>query len=139
MTNIEKAIEVLGRTHDGNDIAPSHLSLLQSAVNGDLTPEGETYFNDEVYEKVLAGTYKKPWAYGVEHLTKDHTGYVYWKGQYVEHYSGMSYEHGREEALELARRCMILEAQGKEVNCTNAVWKWEEPGDEETGMESQAE
>ena len=81
MTNIEKAIAVLQRTHDGNDISPGHLSLLESAVNNNLTPEGEAYFNDEVYEKVIAGTYKRPWAYGVEHLTKDHVGYIYWKGQ----------------------------------------------------------
>jgi len=122
MTNIQKAIEILGLTHDGNDIAPSHLSLLESAVNGNLTPEGETYFNDEVYKKVIAGTYKRPWAYGVEHLTQDHTGYVFWKGIKVEHYSFHDYEKGRAEATELARRCLILEERGVEVNTLTAVW-----------------
>lgn len=126
MTNIEKAIEILGRTNDGNDIAPSHLNLLQSAVNGDLTPEGEKYFNDEVYEKVIAGTYTRPWAYGVEHLTKDHAGYIYWKGQEVEHYSYRNYEEGKAAAEELGRRCAILEAEGKKVNTENAIWLWEE-------------
>lgn len=140
MRNIDKAIEVLGRTHDGDDLSPGHLSILESAVNNNLTPEGETYFNDEIYEKVMQGIYKKPWAYGVEHLTKDHAGYIYWKGIEVEHYSFHDYESAKAAAEELARRCMSLEAQGKEVNGTTAIWGWQEGGADETpGMASKAD
>ena len=30
---IEQSIEILERTRDGNDLEPSHLSLVQAAVN----------------------------------------------------------------------------------------------------------
>src|SRR5712692_2689481 len=44
MTNCEKAIEILHRTHDGDDLAPQHLKLVELAVNEVLTESGQVAF-----------------------------------------------------------------------------------------------
>ncbi|MCH7554336.1 MAG: hypothetical protein IIC82_10110 [Chloroflexi bacterium] len=89
MTAGDKAISILHATHDGDDIAPCELSLLESAVNGWLTDEGKVAF-DDLHRRVESGEYRKPWLFEVEHLTLDHEGYVYWKGVQVEHFTFMA-------------------------------------------------
>ena len=123
---IDMAIEILRATRDGDDLAPHHLSLVQSAVNGWLTEAGEIAFY-ELYRNVQEG-YVVPWFHGIEHLTYDHEGFVYWKGHQVEHYNpGYAYsEKARMGAEEVARRCQILEVSGEPVNTTTVIWKWED-------------
>ena len=123
---IDMAITILQKTDDGDDLAPEHLYLVQEAVNGHLNDKGELAFS-QLYESVLKG-YKKPWLHGIEHLTIDHAGYVYWKGKQVEHYDfPWAYSDAAKlEAMEIARRCQILEGRGIEPSCITAVWKWEE-------------
>ncbi|MDD5701049.1 MAG: hypothetical protein PHU23_03270 [Dehalococcoidales bacterium] len=120
----EIACEILQKTHDGDDLAPEHLYLLQNVVNGWVTKAGEEAFQI-IHAQVMAGTYKKPWLCGVENLTRDHEGYVYWKGQHVEHYSHDNYEDMKRDAEDLGRRCRYLESIGVEVNCSHAIWTWE--------------
>lgn len=115
-------------TNDGNDLGPGHLYLVQLSTNGDLNDEGKVAF-DELYENVTKPEgYTQPWFRGIEHLTRDHEGYVYWKGQRVEHYSGsvVHSDEGKAEAEELTARCQHLERIGVTVNSMNAIWKWEE-------------
>ena len=125
---IDKAIEILQKTNDGNDLSPNHLYLIQCAVNGDLNTRGEQAFG-ELYENATkAGGYTAPWFCGVEHVTQDHEGYVYWKGVEVEHFTNgafKDYETMKTDAEELATRCTHLESIGVEVNCRNVVWQWE--------------
>lgn len=85
MSDIDKALEIIRNTNDGEDLSPWDLKLVEMEVNGFLNEAGEQKFT-ELYLHVLQG-YVKPWLAGVENLTIDHTGYVYWKGQQVEHYS----------------------------------------------------
>jgi hypothetical protein len=122
----EKALEILRATSDGSNLAPRDLSLLQAAVNGDLSEKGIEVFN-ELYEQVMAGTYdkNKVYYYGVEHMTKDCIGYIYYKGKLVEHYS---YRNSAEEITALKRlqaRCVLLEAKGVEVDTATAVFEIE--------------
>lgn len=113
-------------TNDGDDLAPSHLWILQEAVNGHLNEKGMAVFK-EVHDQVTSGKYKKPWFHGIEHLTRDHEGYVYWKGSHVEHYSfGSKYDEEAKAAEELARRCRILESRGIKPTCGTAVWLWKD-------------
>lgn len=109
----EEAIEILRATRDGEDLSPGHLGLLQSAVNHHLTEEGLQAF-DALHGQVLDGTYKRPYLFDIEHLTISHEGYVYWKEVHrVEHYTfygANAYETLRVAAIELARRCLILES-----------------------------
>ena len=125
MRPIDMAIIILEKINDGDDLAPEHLYLVQEAANGHLSEQGEVAFY-QLYSSVLEG-YKKPWLHGIEHLTIDHEGYVYWKGKQVEHYDfPWAYsEAARAEALEIARRCSILEGKGIEPSAISVVWKWE--------------
>jgi len=121
----DMACEILQATNDGDDLAPEHLYLLECTVNGLINEAGEIAFY-ELHKNAVPGPYKRPWYHGIEHLTKDHEGYIYWKGQQVEHYSFTDYDKAHTAALELAERCKHLEKIGIEVNTTNAVWIWEE-------------
>ncbi len=118
-------LEIIVSTHDGDDLAPHHLKLVEIAVNGFLDEEGEVALY-ELVENVRSG-YQKPWFHGIEHLTYDHQGFVYWKGQQVEHYTPRwAYsEDAHRRALDLAERCKHLEAIGEEVNGATAIWDWE--------------
>ena len=123
---IDQSCEILQKTRDGEDLSPWHLKLVELAVNDFLSEKGKEHFQ-ELYASVLAG-YKKPWFWGIEHLTIDHTGYVYWKGKQVEHFSypADKVEESKQEAMELAHRCRILEDQGKVPTTATAVWSWED-------------
>ncbi len=110
-SRINEAIEILRATHDGEDLDPSDLALVQSAVNRNLTEEGVRIF-DLLHQQAVAGTYRKPWLFDIEHLTIDHIGNVRWRDHLVEHYSFYnddSVARLRVEGIELARRCALLE------------------------------
>jgi hypothetical protein len=102
---IDPALEIIRATHDGNDLVPQHLALVESAVNGHLNAKGEAAFQD-LLEHVMAG-YQPPWFHGLEGLTIDHSGYVSWRGQRVEPFNpDTAYsERLKERAEELAGRC----------------------------------
>lgn len=124
----DKAIAILSRTNDGDDLAPFHLSLLELAVNiGDNHPEKQARYAemlkqfDELHAQVIEGGYRKPWLCGVENLTRDHEGYVYWRGSRVEHFSHRDYNEMRTDAQALAERCTILEGAGLPVTWSTAV------------------
>jgi hypothetical protein len=80
----DKAIEILQATSDGDKLAPLDLKIVESAVNGFLTADGIEAFN-KLHKTVATGEYKQPWFHGIENMTIDHVGYVYWKGAIVEH------------------------------------------------------
>jgi hypothetical protein len=117
MNTCEKAIFILQKTRDGEDLAPRDLYLVQEAVNNHLNDLGMQEF-EKIHAAVVAGSYKKPWFYGIENLTKDHRGYVYWKGIHVEHYSFQDPVREKEAAEELAAVCRKLEAQGEQVTAS---------------------
>jgi len=123
----DQAIEILSATHDGEDLTPEHLKLIENAVNGFLNEKGKEAFAD-LYKEAAGGNYKKPWLQGVEHLTRDLEGYVYWKGSNIEHWSGkLPYsEEGREAAKKLSERCKALEGLGVVINTSTVTWHYED-------------
>lgn len=123
METIDKAIDILHATNDGNDLAPKHLSLVEGAVNGWLTDAGKEAF-ENLYQQVEKG-YIKPWHCGVENLTKDLQGFIYWKGIEVEHFSIRDYDKEKAAAEELGVRCRHLESIGVEVSCRNVIYHWD--------------
>ena len=126
-SDIDRALDILRRTNDGNDLIPFDLWLLQEAVNGHLNDRGRQAFL-ELCGRVDAG-YCIGWLHGIEHLVMAPDGYVSWRGEIVEHYDqGLrTSEDGRRQALEIARRCRILEERGEPVSSTTVVWMWREP------------
>ena len=115
----KKAQYILKHTNDGNNLAPKHLKLVEMGVNSDLNEKGLDAL-DELYRNVSAG-YVKPWFYGVKHLTKDHKGYVYWRGGRIEHYSYDSAEEEFKNALKLGEQCRELERWGYPVTLNNCM------------------
>ena len=94
-------------------------------MNGFLNKAGTEAF-DRLYEDINNGTYKYPWFHGIENLTIDHVGYIYWKGGVVEHYElPWAYsEEAKKEALEVSRRCKILETKGEVPTNHSVIWTW---------------
>jgi hypothetical protein len=121
----ELSIKILQKTNDGDDLEPWHLSLLENAVNNNLTEAGWERLI-KIHDEVLAGTYKKPWFHDVENLTVDHVGYVYWKGIEVEHYTHPYRPANKSCAEELGVRCRYLESKSIPVNTRSAIWRWHE-------------
>ena len=123
----DKTIEILQATSDGDRLAPLDLKLVESAVNGFLSEEGIKVFN-QLHETIVAGKYRYPWFHGIENMTIDHVGYVYWKGAIVEHYEQpWAYsKDAKESAQELKNRCEILESKGIPLNVTTVIWRWED-------------
>jgi regulator of RNase E activity RraB len=118
MTNIDKAIEILRKTNDGEILTGDYLYLVQCAVNGCLSDAGQEKL-DELYKEVNEGKYVKPWHFGFEGVTKDLQGYVYWRGIRIEHYSFRDYEKEK-QATEFFQVCMLwLEENKLEINSTN--------------------
>jgi hypothetical protein len=127
LTDIDKAIVVLEKTSDGDDLDPKLLGLVELAVNGNLNNVGKDAF-EGLFLEVTNGTYKRPWFHGVEHMVIDHEGYVYWKGNKVENFTlRWAYsDSAKKQAVELGRRCKILECKGTVPSTDNAVWDWKE-------------
>jgi hypothetical protein len=123
----EAALDILNQTNDGDDLSKPDLQLLMLAVNGGLSPAGDTAFLDLASR--VASTYTRPWFRGVEHITIDTKGFVYWKGIEVEHYCThlMTAVEQQTRTDELARRCRIVEGRGLTVTGTNVIWDWVEP------------
>ncbi len=119
----DQAIEILHRTRDGEDLDPKHLKLVELAVNGQLNATGLHVF-EELLQQVRTG-YVKPWFHGVEHITRNHEGYVLWKGRAIDHFSGdhIYSDEAKLYVQELARRCVILEGKGMPPNTTHVIWK----------------
>ncbi|MDR2559197.1 MAG: hypothetical protein LBC86_06610 [Oscillospiraceae bacterium] len=127
----DMACEILKLTHDGDDLEPMDLKLTESAVNGFLNKYGKTKFG-ELYKNVTDGVYAKPYLNGIEPFTRDHEGYIFYKGIHVEHYSSnYAYtERAKSNLIELKRRCEFLERNDVAVSSVNVIWRWEKYADE---------
>jgi hypothetical protein len=124
MNCCEQAIEILQQTNDGDDLSPEDLYMVECAVNGILTFEGLEVFAN-LHQACLHG-YKKPWYFGIEHLTVNHLHDVQWRGKTVENFTRLRTKEAHSQAIEIARRCRILEERGVEPNVKSVVWNWGE-------------
>lgn len=115
-------------TNDGNDLSPNDLYLCECAINGTLTEKGiEVVYAIE--SRVLDGTYNKlkNYLFGVEHITKDHECYVYYKGKHIDHFTFHGDHAGeRKAAIKAAKICALLEEKGHPINSITYCWRIEE-------------
>jgi hypothetical protein len=118
----DKACAILKKTKDGDLLDSQDLKLTELAVNGFLSDEGQEVFETLYQRVVVEETYQKPFLHDIEHITRDHAGYIYYKGIYVEHYTPryIYTEKGKKDLMKLKRRCESLERKGVEVSF-NAV------------------
>jgi hypothetical protein len=123
MTQISSAVEILRNTNDGMRLNPTDLELVEQAANSWLTEEGEVALS-ELLSDVTTGEYftsSRRWFQGIEHLTRDHQGHVYWRSARVEHFSFSDGYEEKQAAVTLAARCRALETKGFPVNGRTAV------------------
>lgn len=122
---IELGIGILRNSRDGEDLDPAHLALVQAAVNGHLTERGVLAFR-QLHADVISGKYVKPWLAGIEHVTRDLQGYVYWKQKQVEHFTFSKVEAGHLKAItqQLAEKCRHIEALGLPVCASTYLNCW---------------
>lgn len=118
---ITQSTEILKNTNDGNLLEPSHLALVQLAVNNMLSQEGINAFTELYTDVVINRDYQQPFAYGVEHITRDHDGYVYYKGHQVEHFSfhNMTQEDAVSSLTNLSEHCQRMEYLGLNPSVSN--------------------
>jgi len=128
----DKACEILKKTNDGDLLDPQDLKITEHAVNGYLNESGREVFEDLYRRVVIDGTYVKPFLHNIKHLTRDHEGYIYYKGIHVEHYDSdyVYSEDAKNSLLELKRRCEFLERKGVELSSVNVIWGWDNHADE---------
>ena len=122
----EKAVEILRASGDGDTLSPTHLKLVELAVNGFLNEAGETAFDELHRNATKPAGYTIPWFHDIEHLTRDHSGYVRWKGIAVEHYeSPWCYTaDARAAAEDVAQCCRLLDSIGETPTITKVAWQW---------------
>ena len=123
----ELACDILRATKDGDELAPPDLKLLELAVNGFLNEAGKAAFMELHRNATKPEGYTVPWFLGIEHITRDHERYIYWKGVRVEHFD---HDHWRQErwrermkadAEALALHCVDLEAHGVTPTWQNVI------------------
>lgn len=114
--HIEQALTILRQTNDGDDLSPGDLALVQMVVNStldSLNDVGRAKWS-KLLEDTRTGAYQQAWFHGVENLSRDHNGYVKWRGRVVEHYDFPSERRAHEEvaAKRLGAVCRRLERDG---------------------------
>lgn len=123
----ELSCEILRATKDGEELAPPDLKIVELAVNGFLNNAGEAIFMGLHRNATKLEGYTAPWFLGIEHMTRDHQRYVYWKGVRIEHFD---HDHWQQEgwrgrmraaAESLAARCRALESEGITPNWQNVT------------------
>ena len=123
----ELACDILSATKDGDELAPPDLKLVELAVNGFLNEAGKAAFMELHRNAAKPEGYTVPWFLGIEHLTRDHDRYVYWKGVRIEHFDHDHWqqdgwrERMKADAEALAAHCLGLEALGTAPTWQNVV------------------
>jgi hypothetical protein len=120
---VEKSLKVIALTNDGDDLSQSDLKLVEAAVNGFLSEEGEILF-ERMFERVTSGN-PPCWLHDIEHLTADQEGYIYWKGINVEHYDYPEAESSKETLQEIAKRCLHIESLDLIPTSRGVIWNWD--------------
>lgn len=125
MSIADMAVSILKATLDGSKLRPSHLYLLQCAVNDDLSSTGKEAFKT-LHEKTTESidVYLE-WAWkDLYPVSYDEEGYIYWRGEHIEHYTEPE-KQLRKNLTMIRSRCEHLEALSVPVSCVTVVFWWE--------------
>ena len=127
-TTNDEAIQILQGSNDGNDLSSSDLALVEAVVNYGkpaLSKKGVEHW-ESLLNAIKTGTYQRQWLYGVENVTKDPQGNVFWRQLNIEHYSGFdSPEAEKLATINFGASCRWLEANGIEVSLRNLFSLWD--------------
>ena len=122
--NHEKAQAVLQATKNGGKLAAQHHRLVELADHGvPLSPYQQKEL-DGIYVKLPE--YTPPFVHGVEHMTIDQEGVLYYKGVAVD-YGALAWTTtlgGRADVLRVQDQCRYLEAQGIRPTVQEIFFNW---------------
>jgi hypothetical protein len=116
--DIDRAFDILRQTNDRDDLIPIDLWFVHGAFNSHLSERGRHAFLDLTARAEVG--YSVAWLHGIEHLVMAPDGYVSWRSQIVEHFNERL-PTSEVRAIEIARRCGILEDRNEPVTSTNVV------------------
>ena len=115
--------EIMSLTNNGRDLDFQNLKRLNVYFDGYKTefPKEEEVHYAELLGKARNGVFNTPWFHGVENMTMDSQGYIYWRGNHIDHYSFDDLLAERESLLDLEKQCLILESKGFDVDARNVL------------------
>lgn len=123
-SNYEKAQAILQATGAGDKLAPQHYHLAELADHGvPLGPHQQAEL-DGIYAKLPE--YAPPFLHGVEHMTIDREGTLYYKGVAVD-YGALAWTAtlgGRADVVRVQDQCRFLEAQGIQPTTQEILLNW---------------
>ena len=122
MSISEQAQAILESTSNGANLYPADLKLVQSVISGSISEAAEIAIY-ELYDTVVRNNSYPRWFHGIQFLTQDHEGYVYWRGQHVEHYSFKDEIAEKQAAERLATDCKSLESKHFKVTSRTVLCK----------------
>jgi hypothetical protein len=124
--NIQKRIAAIERHAPGSTLTYFHKHIIHRIRLGCRTPFDLAMLN-QAYIQVKESTYHKlkNCHFGVEHITQDGEGYIYYKGEYIDHFSYESKEWLEEwQATRTAANiCKLLEKKGHPINQCSFVYR----------------
>jgi hypothetical protein len=111
---IDKVLEMLTLTNNGQTLAPESLAIIQASLNPLYGNSFEKQFPlDMLYQSIKNQRYLPSWFADTQFLTADNDGYIYYKGYRVEHvHSSVQhiYKHLHRPAdlVELCEKCEAI-------------------------------
>jgi len=111
---------LISETETGTALLEPHRRLLTKALTEPLSRDSEEVIA-WLHEKITRGTYRKEFFCGVEHLTQDAKGYLFWKDSFIGRLPGTGTKDDAENARKIAERCRQLEA--KRFPITQRAWR----------------
>lgn len=122
--NHEKAQAILQATENGGKLAPQHFRLVELADHGvPLSPYQQEEL-DGIYK--MLPEYVPPFIHGVEHMTIDREGTIYYKGVAVD-YGALAWTEtlcGRANVVRVQDQCRFLEAQSLRPTAQEIFSNW---------------
>lgn len=122
--NHDKARAIERAADNGDRLTPEHYQLVEWASLGvPLSPEKQMEL-DGLYKKLPE--YTPPFLHGVEHITIDHKGTVYYKGVEVDVTAPVwaATLGARADALRLQDQCRYLESRGIQPCIKELMFNW---------------
>lgn len=122
MKTTEQALAIYTETVKGLYLKLQDRVSVAYAMHFSLNGE-ETLHLQALHANIFNESYYPPgfWLHGIKYLTKAATGYVFWKGVEVEHFSFQDLEREKCAALKLAEKCLLLEEKKFVVNSRTAL------------------
>lgn len=126
--NIDKKIaEIERHVSNGNTLAYPHIYVIDRVKDGHATQYDLAMLN-QAYKQIKEGTYQKlkNYHFGVEHITKDPEHYIYYKDDYLDHFTyGSDWLSEWKDTLAAARICKLLEQKGHPISLATYGWNVE--------------